>query len=190
MGAEERRAQGAPLCSCRLIALGPCPMYERHSRGTEELLVHLLCAVLTEGGLLRCLQVARETWSLNGASYGAYRAFVAHAKEHGFPDIALAQLTQQLAQRGANDSAAERVEQSSGSAAASVGGLGGQPATAYGFAGALHSCYVSGAGEYLWSCKVPCVREGRGRSAAASCGLAHPASPGALRVLTCRPGSS
>ena len=130
-------------------------------------------------GLLRCLQVARETWSLNGASYGAYRAFVAHAKEHGFPDVALAQLTQQLAQRGVSDSAAERVEQSSGSAAASVGGLVGQPAPAYGFAGALHSLCMSGAGEYAWSSKAPCTREGRGRSALASCNLTHPASCGA-----------
>ena len=122
----------------------------------------------SESVLLRCLQVARETWSLNGASYGAYRAFVAHAKEHGFPDVALAQLTQQLAQRGASDGAAERVEQSSGSAAASVGGLAGQSAPAYGFAGTLLSCYMSGTGEYLWSCKATCIREGRKRPAIAS----------------------
>lgn len=174
-----RRAQGAPLRSCRLIAPGPCPLYHGNKRGTDEVLLHFASALPSLSGLLRCLQVAREAWSLNGASYGAYRAFVAHAKEHGFPDVALARLTQQLAQRGASDSAAERVEQSSGSAAASLGGLAGQPAPAYGFAGALHSCCVSGAGEYLRSCKAPCVTEGRGRSAATSCGLAHPASAGA-----------
>ena len=76
-------------------------------------------------------QVAREVWSLNGASYGAYRAFVLHAKEHGFPDVALAQLT-----RGAGEDAAERiVERSSGSAASSLNALATQSAHVYGFAG-------------------------------------------------------
>ena len=68
---------------------------------------------------------------MNGASYGAYRAFVLHAKEHGFPDVALAQLT-----RGAGEDAAERVvERSSGSAASSLSALATQSAHVYGFAG-------------------------------------------------------
>ena len=105
--------------------------------------------------LLRWLQVARETWSLNGASYGAYRAFVAHAKEHGFPDVALTQLTQQLARRSVADDAAERVERSSGSTAASLGALAGQPVPAYGFAGALLSSRLcDGAGVCQWGCKA------------------------------------
>ena len=121
--------------------------------------------------------------SLNGASYGAYRGFVAHAKEHGLPDVALAQLTQQVAHRGAADDAAERVERSSGSAAAPLGALAGQPAPAYGFAGACSAVPllsgVHGAAKRL--------RNGRMRPV--SCCLLHigrrtPADAGAWHILT------